>query len=324
MILPAAVFLLGLTLLVWSADRFVAGASALAHRLGVSHALIGLTVIALGTSAPEILVSASAAAQGATGMALGNALGSNVANVALVLGVVLMLARLPVAGGLVNKQAVALILATLALAIILSNQMLGRIESVGLLLGLVGFIVWTFIEVRRHRQVAEQSAQLADDQIPTDQSLTRASFWLVLGLAVLLASSHALVWSASLIARNLGISDLIIGTTLVAIGTSLPELATAVSSTLKRQHGMTLGNIMGSNIFNILAVIGIAGLIQPARFEPEIVYRDVLFVVLTTGLLLILIRLYGRSTGSIPRPFGILLLALYAAYLFMNYQATAL
>lgn len=324
MLLPAAVFLLGLTLLVWSADRFVASASALAHRLGVSHALIGLTVVALGTSAPEILVSASAATQGATDMALGNALGSNVANVGLVLGVVLILATVPVTGGLVDKQTIALVVATLAIVILLSNLALGRLESAALLLGLVGFIVWTFFEARRHRRLAEESAQLASEQIPTDQSLPQASFWLLLGLAVLLASSHALVWSASLIARNLGISDLIIGTTLVAIGTSLPELATAITSTLKRQHGMTLGNIMGSNIFNILAVVGVAGLIQPARFEPEVLYRDVLFVVITTGLLIILIRFYGPRTGSIPRHFGILLLGLYAVYLFMNYRAIAL
>lgn len=321
MLLPAIVFATSLLVLIWSADRFVAGAAVLAAHLGISTAMIGLTVIALGTSAPEILVSATAAWQGSTALALGNAQGSNIANIGLVMGLVLMLSALPVSRTLLGSQSLILLLATGLLGLMLHDLYLGRLEGLVLLAGLVAFLGWTIFQSQNDRALATKVAREASAELKSGLSRRQAIGLTVVGLLLLLIASRGLVWSATDIARSLGISELVIGATIVAIGTSLPELASAVSSTLKKHHGMTLGNLLGSNVFNIFAVVGVAGMITPARFEAAIWSRDFTFVALTALAMLALIQWYGRRGHRIPRFYGWLLAGLYAFYLWLNFQA---
>ena len=318
------IFLLSLLALIWSADRFVLGAAALAGRLGISMATVGLTVVALGTSAPEILVSATAAWQNSTALALGNAQGSNIAKISLVLGTVLIMARLPVSPTLLRSQSLILLGATLLLGAMLHDRFLGRIEGLVLLAGLFAFIGWTLWQSQNNpllAQAAAEEAAEAEAAAGASRSLGNALWLTLIGLAVLLAASRGLVWSAVELARTLGVSELIIGATIVAIGTSLPELAAAISSSIKGHHGMTLGNIVGSNVFNIFAVVGVAGMITPATFESAIWHRDYLFVLISALTLLILMQIYGRRQGTIPRLYGILLLMMYAVYLWLNFRA---
>lgn len=321
LILTPFVFIASLLALIWSANRFVAGAASLARRLGMSMATVGLTVVALGTSAPEILVSATAAWQGSTALALGNAQGSNIANIGLVLGMTLLLARLPVSVTLLRSQSLIFISATVILGIMLYDRFLGRFEGIILLTGLALFIAWTLWQSQHNAQLAAAAAEEAEQESSVEQTLWSASWITASGLLILLLASRGLVWSAVDMARTLGVSELVIGATIVAIGTSLPELAAAFSSTLKGHHGMTLGNILGSNVFNIFAVVGVAGMIAPAGFEPAVWHRDYLFVLLSALSLFALMQLYGRNSGSIPRPFGLLLMVGYALYLWLNFRA---
>ena len=321
MLIPVIVFAISLLALIWSADRFVAGAAALAAHLGISTAMIGLTVIALGTSAPEILVSATAAWQGSTALALGNAQGSNIANIGLVMGVVLTLAALPVSLTLLRSQSLILLLATVLLGFMLQDLYLGRVEGLVLLAGLVAFLGWTIYQSQHDRALASQAAREAAAEMQHGLPRPQAIGLTLVGLLLLLIASRGLVWSATDIARSLGISELVIGATIVAIGTSLPELASAVSSTLKKHHDMTLGNLLGSNVFNIFAVVGVAGMITPAQFEAAIWTRDFAFVALTAFVMLALIQWYGHRRQRIPRPYGWILIGLYAFYLWLNFQA---
>lgn len=327
MLLALFAFLIGLILLVWSADRFVAHAATLAYNLGISPMAIGLTIVALGTSAPEIVVSAIAALQGSTPLALGNAQGSNIANIGLVLGVVLLMAAVPVNREIMGRQSLMLLLAMAFLGVALHNFYLSRIEAIALLLGLVAFIAWTVQQARADKALAAEAAASSQEIVVEESggeshaSNMRTWWGLAYGLLLLLLAAQALVWGATTIARELGVSELVIGATLVAIGTSLPELATSISSTLKRQHGMTLGNILGSNVFNIFAVIGVAGIISPDSFDTAVFWRDFVFLALTGAALLALIRFFGARDAAIPRWMGLILLAIYLYYLFMNYQA---
>jgi cation:H+ antiporter len=302
----------GFALLVWGADRFVMGAAGTARNLGVSPLIIGLTIVGFGTSAPEILVSVMAALQGNPGLAVGNAIGSNITNIALILGTTALVAPLAIHSGVVKRELPILIGTTLVAYVLLSDGTLGRLDGLLLLLGLIVMlvaVVYIGISSRgKDPVVAEYEAE-----IPMDLSLGQSLTWLIIGLAVLVGSSRMLVWGAVGIAEHFGISDLIIGLTIVALGTSLPELAASIASVLKNEHDIAIGNVIGSNMFNILAVLGLPGIIRPGPVDPAVVSRDMpVMIGLTVALFLMA---YGfRGLGRINRGEALLLLAAYAGY----------
>jgi cation:H+ antiporter len=311
---------IGFALLVWGADRFVTGAAATARNLGVSPMIIGLTIVGFGTSAPEILVSIVAALQGNPGLAVGNALGSNITNIALILGVTAVITPLQV-NSLTLRREFPILLAIMLLALLLLwDEHLGLMDGVILVGGmfvLAAGVVWLGL---RSQQADPMSGEF-DAEIPRDMGTATALVWTLVGLVVLIASSRMLVWGAVEIAHALGISDLIIGLTIVAIGTSLPELAASVMSALKGEHDIAIGNVIGSNMFNLLAVLGLPGLIHPAAIETEVVTRD--FPVMIGLTLLLLAMSYGvRGHGHIKRVEGAFLLACYGGYLALLYFTT--
>ena len=313
-----AALIAGFALLVWGADRFVAGAAATARNLGVSPLLIGLTIVGFGTSAPEILVSVVASLQGNPGLAVGNAIGSNITNVGLILGTTALVVPLSVHSRILRRELPILIGITAAAYLLLRDGTLDMSDGILLLLGLavlLGYIVYVGLNMRNGKDpmAAEYAAE-----IPTDLSLGRALIWLGVGFVVLLGSSRLLVWAAAGIAEQLGVSDLIIGLTIVALGTSLPELAASIASALKNEPDIAVGNIIGSNMFNLLAVLGIPGIISAGPVDPAVVTRDMpVMSALTVALLLMA---YGFSgEGRINRLEGALLLAAYAGYTSLLY-----
>ncbi len=302
----------GFGLLVWGADRFVTGAAGTARNLGVSPLIIGLTIVGFGTSAPEILVSALAAWQGNPGLAVGNAIGSNITNIALILGATALVTPLTVHSGAIRREFPVLIATTLIAYLLLSDGVLGFGDGLMLLLGLAVLLIWMVYLGLTSRELDPMVAEY-EAEVPTDLSLGRSLLWLLAGLVVLLVGSRLLVWGAVGIAQLLGVSDLIIGLTIVALGTSLPELAASVASALKNEHDIAIGNVIGSNMFNLLAVLGLPGIIQPGRIEEVVLTRD--FPVMAGFTVALLMMAYGfRTWGRINRPEGGLLLAGYLGY----------
>jgi len=302
----------GFGLLVWGADRFVTGAAGTARSLGVSPLIIGLTIVGFGTSAPEILVSAVAAWQGNPGLAIGNAIGSNITNIALILGATALVAPLTVHSGAIRREFPVLIATTLVAYLLLSDGVLGVGDGLMLLLGLVVLLSWIVYLGVSSRELDPLVAEY-EAEVPTGLSLGRSLWWLSLGLLVLLISSRLLVWGAVGIAQLLGVSDLIIGLTIVALGTSLPELAASVASALKNEHDIAIGNVIGSNMFNLLAVLGLPGIIQPGPVEEAVLTRD--FPIMAGLTVALLVMAYGfRTWGRISRLEGGLLVACYLAY----------
>lgn len=303
----------GLALLIWSANRFVDGAAATARLLGMPPLLIGMVIIGFGTSAPEMVVSTLASWQGNPGIALGNAFGSNIANIALILGLTALLSPIAVHPRILRKELVLVILATGLAALLLWNGFLSRLDAWILLGAFSIFMGWTILQglrLRRDVLFGDAERNLAGGG---DMSAAGALFRLVFGLILLVASSRLLVWGAVEIAHAVGVSDLIIGLTIVAVGTSLPELASALAATRKGEPDLVLGNVLGSNLFNTLVVVGIAGAIHPLAVPPEILTRDILVTVLLTATVFIFgFRLQGQ--GRISRAEGGLLLVCYGGY----------
>ncbi len=313
MVLTFCAFVLGMILLVWSADRFVGGASAFARHLGMPPLLIGMVIVGFGTSAPELVVSAFAAAQGNPGIALGNGYGSNIANIGLILGLAALIRPLTVHSRVVQRELPIIGAVTALSAWFLWDGRLSRIEAAGLLILFGGLMAWTAWQAVRSRHDALEQDVVAEHSA-TSMPLRRTVLWLVVGLIGLLASSRALVWAAVRIAEGLGVSDLIIGLTIVAVGTSLPELAASVTSALKGEHDLAVGNVVGSNLFNTLAVVGLAGVIRPMEVGPEVLIRD-LATVAAMSALLFLVGFGFRRQGRINRFEGAGLLLGYAAYI---------
>ncbi|WP_101675732.1 calcium/sodium antiporter [Alloalcanivorax mobilis] len=304
----------GLVILVWSADRFVDGASATARYAGMPPLLIGMLVIGFGTSAPEMVVSALAASDGNPGLALGNAYGSNITNIALILGVVALISPIAVHSSILRKELPVLSVVTLLAAWQLHDGLISRNDAL-VLLGvfalLIGWSVWQGMRGQSDTLTGEVEQQLQADALP----LRRALFWLVLGLVLLIASSRLLVWGAVSIAQDLGVSDLIIGLTVVAVGTSLPELASSLVAVRKNQHDLALGNVLGSNLFNTLAVVGIAGVIHPVTAEPLVLWRDwAVMAALTLALFVVGYGFRGAGTGRINRVEGGALVIAWLGY----------
>lgn len=313
MALPLLMIVIGLVVLVWSADIFVEGAAAIARFLGMSPLLIGMVVIGFGTSAPELTVSALSAWQGNPGIALGNAYGSNITNIALILGAVALISPIVVHSQIVKKELPVLMGVTVFAFGQLYDGSLSRTDAVLELAVFVGVMTWMV------RQGLKQKADVLADEVAEElaehaMSFAQATIWLVSGLLLLMLSSRLLVWGAVTIAQTLGVSDLIIGLTIVAIGTSLPELASSIAAARKGEHDLALGNIIGSNLFNTLAVVGLAGAIHPMSIPVEIVNRDWPLMALLTASLFALGYAGKREQGRINRVEGGILLAVYAAY----------
>ncbi|KAA6186297.1 calcium/sodium antiporter [Thiohalocapsa marina] len=313
MILAVIAILGGFALLIWSADRFVDGAAATARHAGMPSLLIGMIVVGFGTSAPEMVVSAMAALGGNPELALGNALGSNIVNTGLVLGVTAVIAPIAVQSRIVRKELPLLLFLSLLLGALLWGNSLTRVEAGLLLAGFFALIGWSIFAALRNR-TDELGSEIDQELQVHPMTLGRAIFWLVAGLLLLVVSSRVLVWGAVSVAQTMGVSDLIIGLTIVALGTSLPELAASVIATRKGEHDIAIGNVVGSNMFNLLAVVGIAGVIAPVPdLSPEILYRD--WPVMLAMTLALFVMAYGfRGEGRINRIEGGILLTAFVAY----------
>lgn len=319
-LLPFLALFVGILGLLWGADRFVAGSASAARYLGISPMVIGLTVVSVGTSAPEIIVSINAALREAGQLAVGNALGSNLANIGLVLGITALVAPIPVNKQLLREESPVLILITALAGLCLYNGFLGRGESIGLALLVIPLLILVVKYKKKH-----PSPDLADDnQALPELPISHAALWFAVGLAVLLGSAEITVWGAKSIAAYLGISELIIGLTVVAIGTSLPELAASVISALRGHHDIALGNIFGSNLFNLMLVMTSAGAIAPIALGAEVFYRDFLAMAAMTLLMVVLAAIALRSrAGKISKAMGLLLLVGYGYYYMLLWPAIA-
>jgi cation:H+ antiporter len=313
MLLYIAAVIVGLALLIWSADKFVEGAAALAHLLGVSIMIIGITIVGFGTSAPEIVVSIIAVMQNTPDIAIGNALGSNIANIGLILGVTAILVPVPVVTRLFKTEYPLLLLATAVMTWALFDLNLSLVDGFALL-GLLLLSLYHLIrEHRRHPAAYAQEEHENEEMVP-NLSMPAAIGWLILGLVLLVASSKLLVWGASSIALVLGISELIIGLTIVALGTSLPELAASIASLKK-------GNVIGSNLFNSLAVVGLPAIFIDFDIDPSARSRDLPVVILLTLALVLMSRFPGLVPRFLTRIKGIFLFSAFVIYqLYLYYE----
>jgi len=312
MLIALLAIAVGLILLVWSAERFVEGSAVTAGYFGMPPLLIGMVVVGFGTSAPEMVVSALAASQGNPGLALGNAYGSNITNIALILGITALMAPIAVHSQVMRKELPILTLVTLFAVWQLLDGTLSTLDAavlLGVFFALIGWSIWSGMRTPDDPMATEVSAELDTHAMP----IRKALFWLAAGLVLLIISSRILVWGAVDLATAFGVSDLIIGLTIVAVGTSLPELASSIIAARKGEHDLALGNILGSNLFNTLAVVGIAGLITPISVADEVLIRD---LPVMAGLTLALFVLgYGfRGPGRINRLEGAALLAVFVGY----------
>jgi len=307
------VFIFSLALLLWSADRFVIGASALARIAGMSPLLIGMIVVGFGTSAPEMLVSVLASADGNSGIALGNAYGSNITNIALILGLTALISPVSVHSSVLRRELPLLLAATALSTALLWDLILTRPEAVLLIGMFAALIVWSIRQSRREEKDA--LAQEIDHSLPQEPvPVKKALISLLMGLLLLIISSRALIWSILGIARSFGIPELILGLTVVALGTSLPELASSLAAARRREHDIAFGNIIGSNLFNTLAVVGAAAAVSPLSAGPEVLRRDIPIMAALTLSLFILGTGFGKRQGRINRLEGLTLLFAYVVY----------
>ncbi|GAA4092699.1 calcium/sodium antiporter [Zhongshania borealis] len=319
MLLTVVALIVGLVLLVWSADRFVLGASATANILGISPLVIGILVVGIGTSAPEMLVSAIASSDGQAGLAVGNALGSNITNIALILGLTALLIPLNVQSKLISREIPLLIIVMLGGYFLLRDGELGLMDGSILLFGFAAVIVRQLWEAK-HSSGDSIEAEFAAE-IPKDMGIKAALGWLLLGLVLLIGSARLLVWSAVDIAHFFGLSDLIIGLTVVAIGTSLPELAASVAAARKNEHDIAIGNVVGSNLFNLLGVMAIPGVLAPGPIDAAVMSRDYPVMLLLTGIFFLVARSPSKAR-RITRLEGGGLLCIYVAYIaYLAYDA---
>jgi len=304
----------GLVLLIWSAHKFVEGAAATAHHLGMPPLLIGIIVVGFGTSAPEMVVSAIAALEGNPSLALGNAIGSNSVNIALILGVTALVSPIVVASTVIKKEAPLLLLIVVLIGYMLSDNTLGLTEGITLLAGFFTLVGWSIAAGLKHKKDAlakEINAELSEHPM----SLPKGILWVCVGLVMLIVSSRLLVWGAVGVAQGLGVSDLMIGLTILAVGTSLPELASSIVAARKGEHDIAIGNIIGSNMFNILAVIGLATVLKPMEgIEALIFTRDWSVMAALSVLLFVMAFSRNKPNGRISRWKGAVLLMCYVAY----------
>lgn len=313
MLLSVAAVVVGLILLVWAADRFILGAAGLARAAGISPLIVGMVIVGFGTSAPELAVSTLAALQGSSGIAIGNVVGSNIANVALILGVCALIKALNVKSGILRRELPMALAASVLLFVLLLDGSLDRLDGVVLGVGFVAFLVWSLRVARQDGRDA--FAREVAKEMPPPIATGAAALWIAVGLLALLGSSQLLVWGAVNLAQAAGVSDLVIGLTIVAVGTSLPELAASVAGLLKNEDDIALGNILGSNLFNILCILLAPAFIAPGPIpDPMLLWRD------TPIMIGVALMLFASASGlrghplKIERIDGALLLSVYAGY----------
>ncbi|MCG6889470.1 MAG: calcium/sodium antiporter [Gammaproteobacteria bacterium] len=310
----------GLAILVWSADKFVEGAAAMARLLGVSIMIIGITIVGFGTSAPEIVVSIIAVLDNTPDIAIGNALGSNIANIGLILGVTAILAPIPVASRLFRNEYPLLLLATAVMAWSLYDLKLDIVDGF-MLFGLLILSLVRLIQQHRSHPAEYAREDHEKEELVHEMKMPAALGWLTLGLLLLVGSSKLLVWGASGIAVALGVSELVIGLTVVALGTSLPELAASIASIKKGSPDLAIGNVIGSNLFNSLAVIGLPALLTTFSIDPAARSRDLTVVIIFTLMLLLMSRFPGALPRNLTRLKGMLLFLGFVIYqLYLYYQ----
>jgi cation:H+ antiporter len=322
MLLAAAAILVGFIILIWSADLFVSGAASIAKNMGMSPIIIGLTIVSIGTSAPEILVSITASLSGAGELAIGNAIGSNIANIALVLGITVLVAPLMVQERCMKAEILLLVVATLAVGVLILDHELSPLDG-WLMIALLALIVAQLVM----QQFKDQDLlHQAGDEPEKLLAPTRAGLCFLFGLALLIASSNLLVWGAVHTAQELGVSELVIGLTIVAVGTSLPELAATIASAVRGHTEIALGNIIGSNLFNLLAVMAIPGIVATRTLEPAVISRDYMTMAALTVFLALAIYFSRWRSKSSPghaylgRILGTVLVCSYALYYYALHE----
>ena len=309
MFLDTIIIVLGFIGLIWGADKFVYGASALARNLGVSPLMIGLTIVAFGTSAPEIFSSAVAALEDKPELAIGNALGSNLFNVGVALGLAAVISPIKPPESLINKELPALLLVTLVTGALLFDESLGIFDAL-VLISITGFFGYKIF----HKRIKSSTVPEIEESKVAGINSIQAILYLILGLALLILSAQILVGAASSIAEQLGVSTAIIGLTIVALGTSLPELAASITCVLKGHHDLAIGNIVGSNLLNLLAVLPFPGLLSAGPFDPSLLYRDYFGVLILTLLLAFFCHRAIKKNKMIGRINGMIFLSIYGGW----------
>ena len=321
MIEAVAFLIVGLIFLVWSADKLVYGSAALARNFGISPLVIGMTILAMGSSAPEMMVSATAALDGKTDTAVGNVIGSNIANIALILGITALIKPLSISSPVLRRELPLMIVVTLIAGAILWDNYLGFYEGVLLAILFVVFILAMLRISRKEKKNDDILLKEQADEIPVGVSNKKAIMWVVIGLIILPIAANTLVDSSVVIAKHFGMSDLVIGLTIIAVGTSLPELAASVAGVMKGEDDMAVGNIIGSNVFNILAVMAVPGILNPSALNDLIMGRD-FWVMLAVSLLLVAMALgKSRSINRFEAAFLVVVFIAYQSYLIINMNA---
>jgi len=311
--LSIAAVVVGLAILVWSADKFIDGAASVARHFSLPPLLIGVVIIGFGTSAPEMAVSVLSAMEGSPGLALGNAYGSNIANIALILGLTAIISPVVVQSGILRQELPVLTAVTALTVILLWDLSVSRADALVLLLVFAVLMAWS-IRQGMKTPTTDPLAAETEESLEPDMPIQKAYLWLAIGLVLLIASSRLLVWGAVSIAQSFGVSELVIGLTVVAVGTSLPELASCIAAARKNEHDLAMGNILGSNLFNTLAVVGLAGVIHPMTLSIEILHRDLLVMSVLTLVIFLLGRQHHGKPGIIHRWEGGLLVAAFVGY----------
>ncbi|ORT52045.1 calcium/sodium:proton antiporter [Vibrio sp. qd031] len=310
--------IVGLTLLVWSADKLVFGAAALARNFGIAPLVIGMTILAMGSSAPEMMVSATAALSGKSDTAVGNVLGSNIANIALILGITALIKPLSISSGVLRRELPLMMLVTLLAGALLWDSFLGFNEGILLIILFVAFLAVMLKISRSQQNSGDALIEEQESEIPEGVPNGKAIFWVIVGLILLPLAADILVNNAVIIAKHFGMSDLVIGLTIIAVGTSLPELAASLAGVMKGEDDMAVGNIIGSNVFNILAVMGIPGILNPTILNENVMGRD-FWVMLAVSILLVVMALgKSRSINRIEGSALLIIFVVYQGYLLMN------
>ncbi len=317
MLVSCLFVLIGLALLIYGADIFVNGASSIARQLGISPLIIGLTIVGFATSAPEIIVGSISAWQGKTSIAIGNALGSNITNIGLVLGISVLLFPITVASNTIKREYGIMCVAIIIALVLMIDGYLNRFDALILLIALIVSIVW-IVWLAKQSSADDPLEQEFVQELSKADSLNTAIIKLLVGLVLLLSGAESLVRGAVFIAKYYGLSDLVIGLTIIAIGTSLPELAASIASIIKKEADIAIGNIVGSNMFNMLAVLGIPALINPDYFVRDVLTRDYPTMI---GLTLLLgAMVFISSKGKLIRPEGAILLLCFITYQYVLFS----
>lgn len=311
---------IGLAVLVISADKFVYGASAFARNLGLPPMLIGLTIVAMGSSAPEMFVAATASMEGMNDTAIGNVLGSNIANITLILGITALLGAISVSSKTLKREVPLMLAATVLAGYLIHDGFLTRVEGIILVVAFL-LVMGGFIYQALNNKETDALDVEIDSEIPKDVPTFNAIMWIIVGIVFLPLSAGWMVDGAVGIAKIYGLSDLVIGLTIIAVGTSLPELAACIAGVLKKEHDLAIGNIVGSNLFNILAVLAIPGLISPGEVDATAVNRDFYMVLGTSAALAVLVLSSGAKRQLTPWH-GVLLLLIFVAYQYVVFNAS--